>query len=66
MNGWRSTDLPFTPAQNDVGENVHVWTDRTYVAHFNAEAIKYKITFVDSDGTVLKEATEYELSLIHI
>ena len=34
-----------------------VYADATYQATY---ANKYKITFVDEDGTVLKEATEYE------
>ena len=35
-------------------------TKEIYVAQYKEELRKYKVTFVDDDGTVLKEATEYE------
>ena len=34
--------------------------DTTYTALYNSEEIKYNVTFKDEDGTILKEATEYE------
>ena len=39
---------------------MNVYGDQTYTAVYRATLNKYKITFVDYDGTVLKAATEYD------
>ena len=41
-------------------EITKVTGDATYVATYDSEVNKYKITFVDEDGTVLKEAVAYD------
>ena len=39
---------------------MNVYGNQTYTAVYRATLNKYKITFVDYDGTVLKAATEYD------
>ena len=40
-------------------EVVAVTADATYTATYTSEKNSYTVTFVDADGTILKEATEY-------
>ena len=54
--GWKDENGEY-PKDRDLPE---LTGDTTFTAYFNGILNKYKVTFVDEDGTVLKAATEYE------
>ncbi|SER14198.1 repeat domain (List_Bact_rpt), partial [Lachnospiraceae bacterium NE2001] len=64
-------EKPDDPTKNETPEYIYTfdkWTpeivevtgNATYKATYSKTLKKYKVTFVDDDGTVLKEATEYD------
>jgi hypothetical protein len=54
--GWKDENGEY-PKNGDLPE---LTGDTTFTAYFRGIPNKYKVTFVDEDGTVLKAATEYE------
>ena len=54
--GWKDENGEY-PKNGDLPE---LTGDTTFTAYFRGILNKYKVTFVDEDGTVLKAATEYE------